>query len=74
VAVVSPVKSVSMTVTWKHIREIDLNFDAADGTVCWRGEGDFFVLSVREAIGILHERVFYHNFENITEFEGGANV
>jgi hypothetical protein len=68
VTVVSPVKAFTMPVTWKHIREIDLNVIAVDASVCWRGDGDVFVLSVREAIEILHEHVFYHDFENSMEF------
>jgi elongator complex protein 1 len=65
--VVSPVKVSIMSVSWELLREIDLKVIAVDASVSWRGDGDVFVVTLRDVNGIIHGRVIDREFETIVD-------
>lgn len=57
IVVVSPVKVMVMSRAWDLLGEVSFDVRAVTATVSWRGDGEVFAVSAKDAHGTVHGRV-----------------
>lgn len=70
--IVSPVKVTVMSAYWDVIAEAPLDIIAVSASISWRGDGEFFVVSVRPQSGLTKAYVFSREGQQLSELDAAT--